>query len=148
VALSERPGAVALETDGSNGRIIPVDGPPAAPVEAEFVVASYPLDDVLASAGVDHVDVIKVDVEGAEPLVLRGGTATFRASRPVLISEFFPLALDSSPWGSAQSYLSTLRDLGYRLSVIGCDGDRDDGEILAMAGAPGQDHVDLLARPA
>jgi hypothetical protein len=41
-----------------------------------------------------------------------------------------------------------LRDLGYRLSVIGCDGDRDDGEILAMAGAPGQDHVDLLARPA
>ncbi len=147
VALSDGPGAVALETDGSNGRIIPVDGPPAAPVEAEFVVASYPLDEVLASAGVGHVDVIKVDVEGAEPLVLRGGMATFTASRPVLISEFFPLALDSSPWGSARGYLSTLRHLGYRLSVIGGGDDCDDGEILALAGAPGRDHVDLLGRP-
>jgi FkbM family methyltransferase len=148
VALSEGPGAVALETDGSNGRIIPVDGPPPAPVEAEFVVASYPLDEVLASAGIGHVDVIKIDVEGAEPLVLRGGAATFTSSRPVLISEFFPLALDSSPWGSAQGYLNTLRAYGYRLSVIGLEGDRDDSEIMALAGAPDTDHVDLLARPA
>jgi FkbM family methyltransferase len=147
VALSERPGAVALETDGSNGRIIPVDGPPAAPVAAEFVVASYPLDEVLASAGIAHVDVIKIDVEGAEPLVLRGGTATVSSSRPVLISEFFPLALDSSPWGSAQGYLRTLRDFGYHLSVIGHEGDRDDEEIFALAAAPGRDHVDLLAQP-
>jgi FkbM family methyltransferase len=147
VALSEHPGAAALETDGSNGRIIPVDGPPAAPVEAEFVVASYPLDDLLASTGIGRVDVIKIDVEGAEPLVLRGGTATITSSRPVLISEFFPLALDSSPWGSAPGYLSTLRALGYRLSVIGHEGDRDDLEIMSLATAPGQDHVDLLARP-
>lgn len=149
VALSERPGAVALETDGSNGRIIPVDGPPATPVEAEFVVASYPLDDVLASAGIGRADVIKMDVEGAEPLVLQGARATFSTRPPILISEFFPLALDSSPWGSAQSYLSTLRAFGYRLSVIGRedDGDCDDSEILALAAAPGRDHVDLLARP-
>jgi FkbM family methyltransferase len=147
VALSERPGAVALETDGSNGRIIPVDGPPPEPVEAEFVVASYPLDELLATAGIGRVDVIKIDVEGAEPLVLRGGTATITSSRPVLISEFFPLALDSSPWGSAKGYLSTLRALGYRLSVVGDDRDRDDDDIMSMAAAPGKDHVDLLARP-
>ncbi len=149
VALSGRPGAVALETDGSNGRIIPVDGPPASPVEAEFVVASYPLDDVLASAGIGRADVIKIDVEGAEPLVLQGGRATFSTRPPILISEFFPLALDSSPWGGAQSYLSALRSFGYRLSVIGREGegDCDDSEILALAGAPGHDHVDLLARP-
>ena len=149
VALSERPGAVALETDGSNGRIIPVDGPPARPVEAEFVVASYPLDDVLASVGIGRADVIKMDVEGAEPLVLQGAGATFSTRPPVLISEFFPLALDSSPWGGAQGYLRTLRAFGYRLSVIGHDGDGDceDTEILALAGAPGRDHVDLLARP-
>jgi FkbM family methyltransferase len=147
VALSARPGAVALETDGSNGRIIPIDGPPATPVEAEFVVASYPLDDVLASAGVGRADVIKVDVEGAEPLVVQGGRSTFGTGPPVLISEFFPLALDSSPWGSARSYLSTLRSFGYRLSVIGHEGDLDDAEILALAAAPGRDHVDLLARP-
>jgi FkbM family methyltransferase len=147
VALSEQPGAVALETDGSNGRIIPINGPPAAPVEAEYVVASYPLDQLLAGAGVGPVDVIKMDVEGAEPLVLRGAAGTIRANRPVLISEFYPLALDSSPWGDARGYLATLRDFGYRLSVIGQDGDHEDDEIMALAAAPGQDHVDLLAQP-
>jgi FkbM family methyltransferase len=147
VALSERPGAVALETDGSNGRIIPVDGPPREPVAAEFVVASYPLDDLLASAGTGPVHVIKMDVEGAEPLVLRGATATMTSSRPVLISEFFPLALDSSPWGSAPGYLGELRALGYRLSVIGHEADHADAEIMSLATAPGRDHVDLLARP-
>ncbi len=119
------PGRRGLETDGSNGRIIPVDGPPATPVEAEFVVASYPLDDVLASADIGRADVVKMDVEGAEPLVLQGARATFSTGPPVLISEFFPLALDSSPWGSAQSYLSTLRAFGYRLSVIGHEGEGD-----------------------
>jgi FkbM family methyltransferase len=147
VALSERAGAVALETDGSNGRIIPVDGPPPAPVEAEFVVAGHPLDEILASAGVSRVDVVKIDVEGAEPLVLRGGLSTIASSRPVLISEFFPLALDSSPWGSAQGYLDALRALGYRLSVIGEEGIRDDNEIFSLTAAPDKDHVDLLAWP-
>jgi hypothetical protein len=110
-------------------------------------VASYPLDEVLASAGVGRVEVMKIDVEGAEPLVLRGATATIASNRPILVTEFFPLALDSSPWGSARGYLATLRALGYRLSVIGDEGERDDSEIFARAGAPGKDHVDLLARP-
>lgn len=150
VALAERPMAVALETDGSNGRIIPIEAPPPAPVRASFVVAAYPLDDLLARLSIDHVDVIKIDVEGAEPMVLRGGAATIRSSRPVLITEFFPLALDSSPWGSAREYLGSLRGHGYLLSVIGDDGaqeEADDEVILARASAPGRDHVDLLAQP-
>jgi FkbM family methyltransferase len=147
VALADEPGAVALETDGSNGRVIKVDGPPDTPVPASFVVATWPLDTVLSRAGVKRVDVMKIDVEGAEPLVLRGATEMLERDRPVLISEFFPLALDSSPWGSARGYLQALRELGYRLSVIGLHGDQDDARILALAGRPGGDHVDLLARP-
>ena len=119
VALGERPGAAALETDGSNGRLIPVDGPPAQAVEASFVVATYPLDTVLHEVGAGRVDAIKIDVEGAEPLVLRGATRTISENRPLLVSEFYPLALDSSPWGNARRYLAMLRALGYQLSVIG-----------------------------
>lgn len=147
VALAEKAGAVALETDGSNGRIIPIDGPPAQPVEASFVVASYPLDTILAQAGVGRVDLMKIDVEGAEPLVLRGGAATLARDRPVLITEFYPLALECSPWGSPEGYLASLRQLGYELSVIGTDGPGDDASIMALAGSGGNDHVDLLARP-
>lgn len=147
VALAERPGVVALETDGSNGRMIPIDGPPAEAVKASFVVAAYPLDTLLPDAGVTRVDAMKIDVEGAEPLVLRGASATITQHRPVLISEFYPLALDSSPWGNAHGYLAMLRAFGYRLSVIGYEGDHDDETICSMARAPGKDHVDLLARP-
>ncbi len=147
VALGDAEGVVALETDGSNGRVIPVDGPPAQPIAASFVVATYPLTTVLDQCGVARVDVMKVDVEGAEPLVLRGAAKMIERDRPFLVSEFYPLALDLSPWGSARQYLSMLRELGYRLSVIGFDGERDDEDILALAARPGHDHVDLLARP-
>jgi FkbM family methyltransferase len=147
VALAGEPGTVALETDGSNGRVIPIEGPPAQPVPASFVVAAYPLDTILENCGVTRVDTIKIDVEGAEPLALSGATRTIATHRPVLISEFYPLALDSSPWGSAGGYLTMLREFGYALSVIGMEGDRDDANILALANRPGGDHVDLLARP-
>jgi FkbM family methyltransferase len=148
VALGERAGAAALETDGSNGRLIPIEGPPSHAVEASFVVATYPLDTVLNEVGATRVDAVKIDVEGAEPLVIRGSTRTLSESRPILISEFYPLALDSSPWGNARRYLAMLRALGYRLSVIGHEDVQDDEEILSMAGRPGTGHVDLLGRPA
>jgi FkbM family methyltransferase len=147
VALAERAGAAALETDGSNGRVIPIDGPPSETVEASFVVATYPLDALLEQIGTRRVDVIKIDVEGAEPLVLRGATRTIAKWRPWLISEFYPLALESSPWGDARGYLGMLRDFGYRLSVIGHNGVQDDEEILDLANQLERGHVDLLARP-
>lgn len=148
VALAEVPGAVALETDGSNGRIIAIDGPPAQPVEASYVVATYPLDMLLHRAGVERVDAIKMDVEGAEPLALRGAAETIARDRPVLISEFYPRALESGAAGSPPAYLAELRRLGYELSVIGVDGDQDDAAIMALASDGGKEQVDLLAWPA
>jgi len=147
VALGESTGAVALETDGSNGRVIPVAGPPDRPVAASFVVASQPLDSVLAEAGAGRVDAIKMDVEGAEPMVLRGAAATIERDRPVIVSEFYPLALESSPWGSAGGYLRQLRDGGYRLSVIGAGTDLGDAAIMGLARDAAGGHVDLLAEP-
>ena len=146
VAVAETAGTVALETDGSNGRIIAIQGPPAQPVEASYVVAAYPLDTVLAGAGVGRVDAIKMDVEGAEPLVLRGAAATIARDRPVLSTEFYPQALESSV-SAPEAYLAELRRLGYRLSVIGEDGDHDDDAIMSRASGMGQDQVNLLAVP-
>ena len=148
VALAERPGVAALETDGSNGRVIPIDGPPPETMEASFVVATYPLDELLDDAGTGSVDVMKIDVEGAEPLVLLGATKTISQKRPLLISEFYPMALDGSPWGNAADYLAMLRGFGYRLSVIGYDGALDDERILSLTDQLEKGHVDLLARPA
>lgn len=146
VALAEKPGVVALETDGSNGRIIPLDEPPLAPVRAAWVVRATSLDSLLADAGVERVDAIKLDVEGAEPLVLAGAKGVLGRDRPVIVSEFYPDALDSSPWGGATRYLRQLREAGYSLTVIGPGFTLDDdAAIISLAKEKGQ--LDLLCRP-
>ena len=45
------------------------------------------LDDVFPTLGVDCIDFIKCDVEGAEKLVLDGGMETIRQHRPVIFAE-------------------------------------------------------------
>ncbi len=148
VAASDQTGMVALETDGSNGRVIPLDHPPSEPVKASWVVAAQPVDSLINSAGIAQVDLIKLDVEGAEPLVLRGAAATLARYRPIIVTEFFPRALESAPWGSPAGYLEELRGLGYRLSVIGHPaGELNDEEIMKLADQPGSDQVNLLAHP-
>ena len=50
-------------------------------------VPALPLDDILESLDLSRVDVIKIDVEGAELSALRGTTKTLARYRPVLVVE-------------------------------------------------------------
>jgi FkbM family methyltransferase len=71
---SYNPGHSFLVANGANG-----------PWTTE-TVALRRLDEL----NLPKVDMIKMDVEGAELLVLRGGEKTFNASRPIVLSELFP----------------------------------------------------------
>lgn len=63
------------------------------PIE-QYTVRTRPVDDVLAEAGIGAVDVIKMDIEGAEMGALRGMKQTIAASpRLALIMEYNPQAL-------------------------------------------------------
>ena len=53
-------------------------------------VAALPLDDWADGHGLPRLDLIKLDVEGAEVRVLRGAAATLRRHRPVLLVEYNP----------------------------------------------------------
>jgi len=53
----------------------------------EIEVPTARLDDVLAGAGIDRVDVLKCDVEGAELLVLAGAPDVLDRHRPIIIVE-------------------------------------------------------------
>lgn len=114
VALGERRGWTHFTSHvGSNGGTIRssdghyVDG--AGPV-----VAIWPLDEL----NLTRVGLIKLDVEGAEGLVVRGGEKTIRQSRPVIITELSRDMLRRVSQIDPLDYLSWYASLGYRIHVI------------------------------
>jgi FkbM family methyltransferase len=52
-----------------------------------IVVPTRPLDDVVADEGLERVDVVKIDVEGAELSALAGAGHTLRTYRPLVLVE-------------------------------------------------------------
>ena len=75
------------------------------------------LDDLIGELGLSSVDVVKIDVEGAEHEVLKGMQHTLCAYHPVLIIEvhnkLLPL-FDSS----SEELLNWVSDLGYHISLV------------------------------
>ncbi|HVN94915.1 MAG TPA: FkbM family methyltransferase [Syntrophorhabdaceae bacterium] len=56
-------------------------------IEGERQVSTVTLDEFCESRNIEKVDLIKIDVEGAETFVLKGGTATLNSSSPYVIVE-------------------------------------------------------------
>jgi len=70
------------------------------------------VDTLLAARGIAHADVVKIDVEGAEMLVLQGMEKLLAGSRPVLIVETDPELLASFST-SILSITTYLGSFGY-----------------------------------
>ncbi len=51
------------------------------------------VDVFVMSRGIDHVDVIKIDVEGYDGYVLKGAIETIKSHRPTIFIEYAPVAL-------------------------------------------------------
>lgn len=147
-ALSDRRGTLAYVSEGTNGTIGEVDPTHDIPPGARLVPATT-LDDLVA--GLDRVDVVKLDAEGAEGRVLRGSARTLEHHRPAIVTEVSPPLLAQISGVSAEAYLAGLRDLGYELTLVDRDGNgelravgRDLAPVLA---ALRHGPVDVLARP-
>jgi hypothetical protein len=93
-------------------------------------VSTRPLDDWVEREGLSRVDLIKIDVEGAERAVLEGASRTLERFRPSLILEWNEPAEDPVPPGP-----SLRRDLhaqGYTLFSV----DPFGRASLVQGGAP------------
>jgi FkbM family methyltransferase len=80
-------------------------------------VQTEALDQLLEDNDIGRVDAIKIDVEGAEELVLRGAIRCLTTHRPIVIFEFNPGCaawLQLSPCGARD----LLDDLGYEFVVL------------------------------
>jgi FkbM family methyltransferase len=72
----------------------------------------------LDSLSLPNVDVLKVDVEGAEYKVLRGGEALLTRSRPAIVSEF-SLEMTTRVSGvHPADYLNWMERKGYKIYVL------------------------------
>ena len=84
------------------------------------------------------VRVIKMDVEGAEPQVLRGAARILKEDRPVILSELHPTQLGRASGVSAAEFLAQIAALGYRAhrlehGAIGAPIDQAPAETLVSA---------------
>jgi len=103
-------------------------------------VECIPLDEALEALAIDRVDVIKIDVEGAEPALLRGAAGVIERDRPILFVE-----ADQRQASAAGTNLDSLLDdleLRYFVEVIDRDGSTSPLQRSTM-----RTHEDLLCLP-
>jgi hypothetical protein len=65
-----------------------------------------------------HIDFMKVDVEGAEVLVLQGATNLIARCKPVILFECTPDGLKGANQTAAEIYDDFTQRLGYRVYLI------------------------------
>ena len=95
-------------------------------------VAVTTLDSYASDRNVARIDVVKLDIEGAELLALRGARRILASMRPILILEVFDQGLRKVE-GSAEEMQLFLQDLRYSLWEI----DDATGALSRAAVYPG-----------
>lgn len=151
-AVSDRPAFLELQFVHSNGHVSAVDEAGGS----STIVEARSLDDLLEN--IDRLDVIKMDIEGYEPIALRGMAATLARFRPVMLVEFHPVAIRTQAGLEPEALLDALQKLGYRMAVIRHDG--QESVPMNTAGIMtewerindemkmnGNMHLDLVGRP-
>ncbi len=79
----------------------------------KYIVRARPLDHIIRETGVSRVDVVKIDVEGAELLVLKGATQTLAQFSPVVIVEVVDVQLRAMGT-SAGELMAFMASQGYK----------------------------------
>lgn len=97
------------------------------------LVASLPADSVLEFE--PRVDLIKIDIEGHEPLALAGLAQTLRRLSPLVLCEFNPRCLRAARAATPDAFAATLFAQAAQIDVI-----EHDGSLKPVATA-----VDLMA---
>jgi FkbM family methyltransferase len=112
--------------------------------EGGAAVATVTLDDFCAREGI-RPTVIKIDVEGAELEVLRGGRSTLRRCRPVVAFEHGLGSADHYGTQPDQVYDLLADDLGMEIRDL--EGGGPYGRTGFSAAFWNQDRVNFVARP-
>ncbi len=119
-ALADAEGVVSFygpdadDAGSGNGHVV---GEAMSRQEPTIDVEARRLDDVAAAAGLDRLDLIKIDVEGFEWPVLRGADQVIARFRPHIVFEF-DIAYTPRGGGSAPLLDDFFRRHRYRLLAV------------------------------
>jgi len=138
LAAGQRPerASLLLSDQPSNSRLLPTGCSNHGAVDVEVV----PVDQIVCEAALPRVDVMKIDVEGAEGQVIRGAQETLSRFCPLLIVEL-DREREKAFGDEPEAIMSYLRDLGYALYALqrhrlipltGLSGDY--GNVIGLAG--------------
>jgi FkbM family methyltransferase len=131
LALTSKDGPRKLYLASQDGIGCNSMAPPVNFSGREVEVPCVTLDEYLAQHNVARVDFIKMDVEGAELLVLQGGEALFqRPDKPIMILEFEE-ARQKAFGNSCTKLYEFLHARGYQLYRL------VDGELSPYKPGPG-----------
>jgi FkbM family methyltransferase len=70
------------------------------------------------SLNLGRIDIIKMDVEGAEPFLLEGAKGTIDRDRPIIVTEIFPFQLELVAKCSSEYYFDFFGSRHYRGLIV------------------------------
>ncbi len=89
-------------------------GTQTAPDVCRAVIDTIRLDDWARDNDIQQLDLMKIDVEGAEPLVIEGALATLERFRPVIYAELIP-GMPERVGRRVEDVIEPLLGLGYEM---------------------------------
>ncbi|TMM20313.1 MAG: FkbM family methyltransferase [Actinobacteria bacterium] len=147
LAVSDGPSVLFYSRSGGNGVIERFDGDPRTLGVGDLVEAKA-LDRLIDPDL--QVDVMKVDVEGAEGQVLRGAEKTIRRCSPTIFFEFSPPALEVRSGMTGIELLRLLASFGYSFEILMPDGASvpvsSPEDVMRVFNENTHDHLDVMAR--
>ncbi|HEX7886263.1 MAG TPA: FkbM family methyltransferase [Phenylobacterium sp.] len=96
------------------------------------------LDGYCAEHGIDRVDFIRMDIEGAELKALMGALSILDRDLPHVLLEIHPTMLQARFGASGEAVLDIFRDRGYRMFAL--NGDRLEERTTLVEGLPWKDY--------
>ena len=138
LAAGRERGILVINSSGSNGTTYQLSDDFQSLLEST-TVASMKIDEIVTEK--ENVDLIKIDIEGAEYNALTGASSLIKRCKPLIISEFSPESIFNISKVEGREYLKFLVDFDYEISVI-----ERDGRITKYAKDTGQSH-EIMVRP-
>lgn len=127
LALADRSGTASLTVNASpaTNSLLPTDvqagtfwGEGVCDTRSHIEVRLSTLDEFCARQNIDHIDVLKLDVQGAEYAVLQGGSQALALQSIDIVYMEMIMAPTYTGQRSLSDYLSLLNSFGYHLLDI------------------------------